>query len=290
MSQFNCVVVLLGLPASGKTFLAGKICSYLSSEQFKVKLFSFDALCSLEKQAEIANRSSIDSFKSYRSVMKAEVDSFLCALNPLNERRIAIVDDNNYYRSMRYEYYQIAAKCSAGFLQIFVQCESTLALKMNSQRPCNERVPDEVITQMKTKLELPCEPWENTFLIRRDESSNSNLSVSIKERIEESCSKPVKMYQELLLKEAESQKSRVTNDSSLLHIIDKILRRLIGRRIQNRDKEVDSRVLANHLNEKRLAFMKSIKSGLRCLPNELANSDDEFQLESWVEASFNSQE
>lgn len=282
----KCILVYVGLPACGKTLLAGKLCSYLSSRQFKVKIFSFDDLCSLEKQAQIANQSSADSFRHFRYVMKTEVNAFLAAPNPENERRLAIVDDNNYYRSMRYEYYQLAANWLAGFLQIFVQCEVSLALSRNSLRLTNFRVPDEVIIQMETKLEIPSEPWENTLVVRQAELENSNLLRAMEERIEESFSNPVKMYEILSEKEAEALKSKTINDRSLLHNIDKILRRFVSKKLQERDKEVDPRVLAKHLTENRHEFMGRIRNGKISLPREFAKAGKESLLEKWLETSF----
>ena len=49
-----CIVVLTGLPASGKTSLAKKLNSFLSDKNCVVQLVVFDDLVSLEEQASIA--------------------------------------------------------------------------------------------------------------------------------------------------------------------------------------------------------------------------------------------
>ena len=163
MNQCFCIVVLLGLPASGKSLLAERLCSFLSDNDCVVYCASFDTIVSLEKQAKIALSSSSEMIKHYRREMKGNVESFLATPNPLFKTCVVLIDDNNYYKSMRYEYHQLAAKFYTGYLQLYLKCEISEALLQNRSRPQSSRVPDIVITQMNTKFEVPCETWENSL-------------------------------------------------------------------------------------------------------------------------------
>ena len=99
-----CIVVLTGLPASGKTSLAKKLNSFLSDKNCVVQLVVFDDLVSLEEQASIALSTETASvFPQKRQLMKSLVESFIKTSSE-SLKRIVIIDDNNYYRSMRYEY------------------------------------------------------------------------------------------------------------------------------------------------------------------------------------------
>ena len=79
------------------------------------------------------------------------------------ENILLVIDDNNYYQSMRYEYYQLARKHTVGFCQIYLKpnCIDNL-LSNNRKRPEKERIPDEVIKKMDSKIEPP-NPFANLW-------------------------------------------------------------------------------------------------------------------------------
>merc|ERR1711909_93629 len=80
-----------------------------------------------------------------------------------DERKVLIIiDDNNYLRSMRYEYYQLARKFEAGFCQLLFQSTLEMALVRNSSRDAKHRIPEEVIRRMSEKLEAP-DPLKNSW-------------------------------------------------------------------------------------------------------------------------------
>ena len=56
-------------------------------------------------------------WKRARQEMRDLVKTELTASSP----KVVLVDDNNYYRSMRHEYYQLARDMGVGFCQIFMQ-------------------------------------------------------------------------------------------------------------------------------------------------------------------------
>lgn len=75
------------------------------------------------------------------------------------ERALVLIDDNLYYRSMRFEWFKLARDCSLGFCQVFVSCPLEEAIRRNASR--KSPVPESSIRVMESKLELPREEsWE----------------------------------------------------------------------------------------------------------------------------------
>ena len=54
--------------------------------------------------------------------------------------RLIIVDDNLYYRSMRYTFCQLARKYRVGLLTVVINCDIAVALRRNGARSDAERV------------------------------------------------------------------------------------------------------------------------------------------------------
>lgn len=289
MNQCYCIVVLLGLPASGKSWLAGRLCSFLTENNCIVNCATFDTIVSLEKQAEIAVSSSSEMIKHYRREMKDTVESFLKVPNPSSKKCVVIVDDNNYYRSMRYEYHQLAAKFYTGYLQIYVKCEVSEALLQNSSRPQSSRVPDIVITQMNTKFEDPCEAWENSLTIGHIDLNDTEILNKIWNHIQNAVDSPVSTLKTLEEKKLASEQSKLRNDHNILHNIDKALRKRLNQCIRERKEEKNARVLAAQLNDTRQSILEGIKTGAIAIPTDILKADGSIDfsiLEVWSISAF----
>ncbi len=99
------ILVLMGLPGSGKTTLATALSAKLTDSDFEVFTVTYDAEISHEKQKELAVKSDEQAWKAERKVILAKVDKHL--ENVGNEAKeltnhVIIIDDNNYYSSMRH--------------------------------------------------------------------------------------------------------------------------------------------------------------------------------------------
>ncbi|XP_046635296.1 L-seryl-tRNA(Sec) kinase-like [Daphnia pulicaria] len=289
MNQCYCIVVLLGLPASGKSWLAGRLCSFLTENNCIVNCATFDTIVSLEKQAEIAVSSSSEMTKHYRREMKDTVESFLKVPNPSSKKCVVIVDDNNYYRSMRYEYHQLAAKFYTGYLQIYVKCEVSEALLQNSSRPQSSRVPDIVITQMNTKFEDPCEAWENSLTIGHIDLNDTEILNKIWIHIQNAVDSPVSTLKTLEEKKLASEQSKLISNHNILHNIDKALRKRLNQCIRERKEEKNARVLAAQLNDTRQSILEGIKTGAIAIPTDILKADGSIDfsiLEVWSISAF----
>lgn len=108
-------------------------------------------LCLLEQYLQAAGQDSLTSPKS---------------------RLLIVMDDNNYYRSMRFSCFQLARRFKAAFLQIHLPCNIETSLERNANRRnesgqnLSRRVPDVSIKRMAERLEVPSEdiPWERPCL------------------------------------------------------------------------------------------------------------------------------
>lgn len=283
----SCIVVLLGLPASGKSWLTERLCSFLTNNDSLVKCVTYDKIVSIEEQAKIALLSASDMTKNYRKEMKNIVESFLHSVDSL-KKNVIIVDDNNYYRSMRYEYHQLATKFSTGYLQVYVQCEVSLAVFNNSRRPEKNRVPDAVITQMHSKFEVPSEPWENCLAIQSVDLSSPTILDTIRNRVHEAISNPIITLEQLETKKCLALQSKMLNDRNIVHNMDKVLRKAVGERIRQR-KEENSHVLAAQLNKIRLSIMEGVQTGNVRIPSSILASDGTINLqdlELWTVSVF----
>ena len=96
-----------------------------------------------------------------------------------HDRVLIVIDDNNYLRSMRYPYHQIARRQSCGFCQLHLAADVTTALKLNTRRESRLRVEENVIRTMAAKLEPPdplTNHWERfSFSIPVSEGAEVNF-------------------------------------------------------------------------------------------------------------------
>ena len=284
------IVLLIGLPASGKSTFAKLLQKKLQDKEDFVSIHAeYDDLISLEKQKEYAEDSDNDKWKSERKAILQNVDNFISCQNDSfvklkldkNANRekdtlIVVIDDNNYYNSMRYEYFQLARKHEISFCQFHLDMEFQKAMDLNNQRPSEKIIPKEVIENMASKLEAPNplkNSWEQfSFQIPlkniTDLSDFLEMSIGM---IEIALNNPIKPLED---KSEEKAKDRAKCTASVIHQADKCLRKLVSDQIKQK-KEKDNpdktnlKKFATHQNAIKDELLEDLKTGFATLPVDI---------------------
>ncbi|XP_048362409.1 L-seryl-tRNA(Sec) kinase isoform X2 [Sphaerodactylus townsendi] len=162
-----------------------------------------------------------------------------------------ILDDNFYYRSMRYEVYQLARK----------YCQLEVCLQRNFQRmnPLSE----ETIHAMVQKLEVPNSEkytWEQNSLILKSTEYTLKDNSQVFSLLSAALENPVKQFEENTeLKEVD----RALCAASFLHQADQAVRRIVSQTMMSAkdNKLIPSKMksLAQELNKLKAEFLEDLK-------------------------------
>ncbi|XP_077992512.1 L-seryl-tRNA(Sec) kinase-like [Glandiceps talaboti] len=283
----GCVVVLCGLPGSGKTKFAKELnfpaefypatVYHICYDDFIPNNINFE-LCQVSNQ-ETTNQSEVVTWKQLRNTLVHCIENMVarnqgCSASPesttshLSQVQVSmakndgnplikeqfeqklkdkmyryghhgnldessdeictlyIIDDNMFYRSMRYEYFQLARKYNLGFCQVYLHCPLEIAIQRNQQRP--EPIPYKTMVAMETKLEVPDTkkyPWE-TKSVEIDVMETKDAREKVFDIIRLALSDPVPPLEveDMAEKEAASE----ANAASIVHQADQVLRKCIA--------------------------------------------------------------
>uniref|UniRef100_T1IIU3 L-seryl-tRNA(Sec) kinase n=1 Tax=Strigamia maritima TaxID=126957 RepID=T1IIU3_STRMM len=313
-----CVSCVLGIPGTGKTQFCLQLSSLLKREfcDSSVLIVSYDSLIPAKEEELLINSSINDPKLSEwknrrRRIVNAvggllgdffekqefaneemeEIRTSILAQNKidkslrLNKNLFVIIDDNLYYRSMRYEYFQVARTYECGFCQIYLNCDISIALQRNTSRM--HSVSEEVIKAMANKLEEPLpdkSQWEkySISICTSFEVTDSELSKTT-ELIRTSIENPFQQLNEI--DEEIKQNSRQISNTNIIHQVDNFLRKAAGQLIKqlNCYTVLQSFIIThflfpfkgksasqiNEVNTARQTVLKAVKSGYLILPSEL---------------------
>ena len=192
-----CVAVVLGLPGAGKTALARGLRALAAAEAARggegdaatkartptVTHVEFDAFHPGSSGADAAFDEGGGAFdpaawRQERGAALAHLEATVRALaaaaaaadngeGSRSQRALVLVDDNMYYRSMRYRVFQLARRSGAAYVQVHVAAGLEAALERNAGRAGGARVPDGVVRRMAAALQAPRPdvfPWERASL------------------------------------------------------------------------------------------------------------------------------
>ncbi|NXI73152.1 PSTK kinase, partial [Anseranas semipalmata] len=174
-----------------------------------------------------------------------------------------ILDDNFYYRSMRYEVYQLARRYSLSFCQLFLECPLEQCLQRNRLR--SHPIPDETIRLMARKIEIPDlekNAWEQNSLILKSFECTSEDDAQIINLLATALENPVKQNEE---NTEQKEADRVTCAASTVHQADQTCRRIISQTMKEaKDKNVlpsEMKSLAEELNKLKAEFLEDLRQG-----------------------------
>jgi O-phosphoseryl-tRNA(Sec) kinase len=295
-----CLVVFIGLPGSGKTTLCRALVEFFKTsckspsgilhhiipicydELIPADVFRYqDESC----QWKDARRGVVNYVKNIVFCLKG-----LEELNMMNSLKVAvreellkivqnekktrvyiIVDDNMYYRSMRYEYYQLAKLFSLSFCQIFVHCSISDALNYNSSREQNMAVPEEIITRMAERLEPPDiqnNPWETFSLTIPSEKWTVTEIMKISQFLNDAAQHPVVVTESNY---EVCQESRRICSTNVLHQVDITLRKLVGDRLRERSQtglQDELKAQSKAFSDLRHHILEGIRTGMIIIPED----------------------
>lgn len=287
-----CLNVLVGIPGAGKTTYCQRIQEYLNlaSSSLKVVHICFDDFIKFDATIDLEN----STFKCKRKLLLEQLeqliqclkDSSITQLEQLNKsliqefnckfpiempqspsKYLILVDDNMYYRSMRYQVFQIARRTITGYFQTFFNASLKSAMSRNRERP--DPVPEEVISRMFYKLEKPndniCKWEKNTINLN---SLSIELEIVINRTIQ-CLEKPVEPLEI-------SQNSNGPVEQSVVHKIDLLLRKAVGEMVKQQRELVSSdeiKHFAEGLLSKRKQLLEDLRAGLAEIDPEVVAGD-----------------
>lgn len=150
MNQF--ILVLCGLPASGKSTLANAIREELN---FEVDIVRTD---------EWRTEAYYTDWKPEKEepVRKA---ALALVIQFIEQGKNVIHDDTNYYTSMRHELFKVAIENKCVFAVIHVSTPVETALKWNEERS-DSKIPGSVIERINERFDLPGRKylWDDAIL------------------------------------------------------------------------------------------------------------------------------
>jgi len=301
----TCLVLLIGIPASGKSFFRKFLEDYFQTNcQSGLGSVLVCSVC-YDDFSQVRNPLSNDvsKWRDERSkVIKLVERIIVCVkdkkvINPNTFSNVSVInghfdnpdsfliviDDNMYYRSMRYEYFQLARTYCVGFCQLYFDITLQQALKYNKKRCTELQVPDNIIETMFKKIEPPHNKhlWEsNSVFVTSNSNDHQNPIIeNVISCITNALLNPEKIDNTKIQKEESRQ---ITNSNSL-HQIDNLLKQLIGHLIRTQVKETISpnnpETVAKYLSSRRLSLLKQIRAGSVMLPVNLNEPVNQAKIE-----------
>jgi len=218
-SSIKTVILLCGLPGSGKSSLAQQLVQKWHQDVV-LHHIEYDAL------QDALHDDNKDALQAWRA-SRLEAIQQLCNLLELKESSVILMDDNFYLRSMRKQIWQVcrshATHCRVYFGIIWLDTPLPICLQRNQQR--QRSVDDETIVRMSQTQELPSQEisFERSSLVVKDDAKDVLDFVFSRPQKSDSLEPPIDpaIEQERL----EQERQRTLN--SIRHQVDQALRHCV---------------------------------------------------------------
>lgn len=307
MTQFcrkGCILLICGLPSSGKTLLTNNFIKFSKLNTKSNLVFykiSIDELIPIKDQS-IQIQTNSGFWRQFRHDLRFATNLFLnqlmnnkldinedidenvwsllesirrqnniCSTHELgisSEHFVVIIDDNFYYKSMRYEFFQTSKLFGLGFAIIMINCSLDSTLIRNRLRTEDKCIPEDVIIKMSERFECPKpEGFEFRTFFVCTESFNFNITEELTQFITDAINNPIVDSTILSPEEQEfRQRLDIKSKENLIHKIDCILRQLINELIIE---SIDKKVIGKSLNESKKCLLTELKKSMDLLPQNI---------------------
>ncbi|MCQ6253874.1 L-seryl-tRNA(Sec) kinase [Methanocaldococcus sp.] len=203
------LIILVGLPSVGKSTFSKNLAKILSKYNIDVIVLGSDLV-----------RESFPKWKEqYEEFIKRTTQLLI---DEALKKYWVIVDDTNYYNSMRRDLINLAKKYNKNYAIIYLKAPLNILIKRNVER--GEKIPNEVIKKMYEKFDEPGKKykWDEPFLTI-DTTKNFDLEDIAKKLIEKS--KEIPKYEEV-------EENKLKNNN-IFDEIDKKTRKIISEYIKS---------------------------------------------------------
>lgn len=260
-----CIVVLIGLPGCGKTKFCNTFIDYsknLRTPGNKCVLhISYDTLMysntktdlqttdytlewnkkrteiidcvdwHLSETLQMGSTHDIPSGYIYNMFLKHVLTCNPSSMMDLDEL-IYIIDDNMFYESMRYKFYQLAKKYEIGYSQIYFDFNLSECLDGNKNR--EDTIPEQIIYDMNYKLEKPIvtEKWQKYTLLFNSKMSVFDMLSGAMLLIAKAASDYFKNEESFKLET--TIQSQLVSYNNIWHQCDQILRKIVSEELSEK--------------------------------------------------------
>ena len=184
-------------------------------------------------------------------------EPFIRHVKSSGKRHVVLLDDNMYYRSMRYEFYSLCRQREAAFAQLHVVASEDVARKRNESR--ENPIPEHVCARLTSLCEYP-DPKSNSWEKNTVVADSSESSKEVFRKLLEAWRNPpppLPTEKELAELKARLEAARAATLRNAVHVTDKTLRKRIGEII--RSAKGNKKLLAKELNSTRKAVLDSLR-------------------------------
>ncbi|KYQ89440.1 hypothetical protein DLAC_10105 [Tieghemostelium lacteum] len=207
----NLIILLIGLPACGKSTFSRELLEFISKIDKHHSIVNIYHLEFDEIHKQICNLLQCDYFTNWK-ITRQEIYYQLMNLLDINNsndsntplllnrlkptisvtssienidhktiHNIFIIDDNMYYKSMRYQYFKLTEISTVKYCQVYFTIDVNQSILNNEQRKLDDKstmtVTNDIILKMNDNFEQPNSKWEiectinlNTYNIKTDNS------------------------------------------------------------------------------------------------------------------------
>ncbi len=249
MKNLRFLIALVGLPASGKSTLANAVKKKMV-EKFKINEDHISIIDpDLIRSITIENGLEFD-YTVEPIIRKENLENIR---KELEQKKIVISDDLNYYRSMRHDLKLITDSLDIPFFIVYLSTPLKICLEWNKKR--GSTIPDEVIYKIKEKIDK-FDRYNWDFPIY-------SVDLSVSKNLDEVSDEILNIIEiNLNLLEESFQRLKIKK---------------VGEKIENKKRELDvltRKMVSEILKEQRIQFNgKEISNFRKQFINKNVNSD-----------------